>query len=181
MGIKSPPKLVENPSFNAEVAGSLAISKSRVESPMLQAIQSAQPNQTALEAITDQAAWNQIAQLYAADAKLDANSISLIKAKKLQSANNQADNLSRLVSKFETTMALDTVRNEYKLHSQIHEWFIQGNQTGNVETLNEQVYAQLFLTPNSDPWLGLLPSDTYSAIDNEGIRPSTSQELKIQK
>lgn len=74
------------------------------------------------------------------------------------------------MKKFEATMALDTVRSEYMLHSQIDQWFMQGKQTRSVEALNEQVYAQLFLTPSSDPWLGLFPNDTYSAIDNDGIR-----------
>ncbi|MFN6484529.1 MULTISPECIES: hypothetical protein [unclassified Nostoc] len=175
LGIQSPPKLVESPSNlkppTAEIASSLAVSKMRVETPMLTALQSdAQRNQNALSEITDQKVWNKIAQLYADDVKLDQNSISLIKAKKSQSANTQEDNLPIIVKKFEATMALDTVRNEYMLHSQIHQWFMQGKQTRSVEALNEQVYAQLFLTPSSDPWLGLFPSDSYSAIDNDGIR-----------
>ncbi|MEH2273087.1 MAG: hypothetical protein V7K68_32475 [Nostoc sp.] len=176
LGIQSPPKLVEIPSNpsqppTAEIASSLAVSKMRVETPMLSALQSsAERNQNALAKITDQEVWNKIAQLYAVDAKLDQNSISLIKAKKSQSANTQEDNLPIIVKKFEAAMALDTVRNEYMLHSQIHQWFMQGKQTTNVEALNEQVYAQLFLTPSSDPWLGLFPSDSYSAIDNDGIR-----------
>lgn len=176
LGIQSPPKLVEiptNPSQppTAEIASSLAVSKMRVETPMLSALQSsAERNQNALAKITDQEVWNKIAQLYAVDAKLDQNSISLIKAKKSQSANTQEDNLPIIVKKFEAAMALDTVRNEYMLHSQIHQWFMQGKETRNVEALNEQVYAQLFLTPSSDPWLGLFPSDSYSAIDNDGIR-----------
>ncbi|MEH2109311.1 hypothetical protein [Nostoc sp.] len=176
LGIQSPPKLVEIPSNpsqppTAEIASSLAVSKMRVETPMLSALQSsAERNQNALAEITDQEVWNKIAQLYAVDAKLDQNSISLIKAKKSQSANTQEDNLPIIVKKFEATMALDTVRNEYMLHSQIHQWFMQGKQTRNVEALNKQVYAQLFLTPSSDPWLGLFPSDSYSAIDNDGIR-----------
>jgi hypothetical protein len=143
----------------------------RVETPMLSAFQSdAERNQNALAEITDQEVWNKIAQLYAADVKLDQNSISLIRAKKSQLTNTKEDNLPIIVKKFETTMALDTVRNEYMLHSQIHQWFMQGKQTSSVEALNEQVYAQLFLTPSSDPWLGLFPSDSYSAIDNDGIR-----------
>ncbi|MCW5317493.1 hypothetical protein GTQ43_27915 [Nostoc sp. KVJ3] len=176
LGIQSPPKLVKIPSNptqppTAEIASSLAVSKMRVETPMLTALQSdAERNQNALAKITDQEVWNKIAQLYAADVKLDQNSISLIRAKKSQSANHEKDNLPIIVKKFETTMALDTVRNEYMLHSQIHQWFIQGKQTRSVEALNEQVYAQLFLTPSSDPWLGLFPSDSYSAIDNDGIR-----------
>ncbi|MBX9257367.1 hypothetical protein H1Q63_26175 [Desmonostoc muscorum CCALA 125] len=176
LGIESPPKLVESPRNStqpptAETASSLAVSKMMVERPMLTALQSnAQQNQKALAEITDQEAWNKIAQVYASDAKLDQNSISLIKAKKSQSANTPKDNLPIIVKNFEAAMALDTVRNEYVLHSQIHQWFMEGKQTKTVEALNQQVYAQLFLTPSSDPWLGLFPSDSYSAIDNDGIR-----------
>ncbi|MBD2518575.1 hypothetical protein H6G93_27115 [Nostoc sp. FACHB-973] len=176
LGIESPPKLVESPRNStqpptAETASSLAVSKMMVERPMLTALQSnAQQNQKALAEITDQEAWNKIAQVYASDAKLDQNSISLIKAKKSQSANTPKDNLPIIVKNFEAAMALDTVRNEYVLHSQIHQWFMEGKQTKTVEALNQQVYAQLFLTPSSDPWLGLFPNDSYSAIDNDGIR-----------
>lgn len=172
LGLNSPPKLTANsPQPTAEIAGSLAISKMRVESPILNAIgPNTTRNQTELAEITDQDAWNKIAQLYITDAKLDQNSISLIKAKKFQSAKTQPDNIQELVNKFEAAMALDTVRNEYMLHSQIHQWFVQGNQTSNVNTLNEKVYAQLFLTPSFDPWLGLVPNDSYTAIDNDGIR-----------
>jgi hypothetical protein len=38
-----------------------------------------------------------------------------------------------------------------------------------VNKFNEKVYAELFKTPKSDPWLGLLLPDTYTAIDNSGV------------
>jgi hypothetical protein len=38
-----------------------------------------------------------------------------------------------------------------------------------VAVLNEKVYAELFLTPSSDPWLGLKPNNAYSALDGDGI------------
>ncbi|PLZ90520.1 hypothetical protein CEN45_10475 [Fischerella thermalis CCMEE 5198] len=172
LGIQSPPRLVELPSNsseppNATVAGSLAVTKMRVESPLLNTLQ---PGQNNPSEITDQATWNRIARLYTSDAKLDQNSIALIRSKKFQSANPQKDGLARLVSNFETAIALDTVRNEYMLHRQIHQWFVQGNQTSNLDALNEKVYAELFLTPSSDPWLGLAPDDVYSAIDNDGVK-----------
>ncbi|MDZ8187414.1 MAG: hypothetical protein RMX96_21525 [Nostoc sp. ChiSLP02] len=175
LGIQSPPKLVEFPNNStqpptAETASTLAVSKMMVESPMLRALRSAQENQKALAEITDQQAWNKIAQLYASDSKLDRNSISLMRAKKFHSGNTPQDNLPIIVKNFEAAMALDTVRNEYVLHSQIHQWFMAGQQTRTVQALNQQVYAELFLTPNSDPWLGLLPADGYSAIDNDGIK-----------
>ena len=35
--------------------------------------------------------------------------------------------------------------------------------------LMKKVYAELFMTPRSDPWLGLMMSDTYTAIENAGV------------
>ena len=46
-----------------------------------------------------------------------------------------------------------------------------------VNALNERVYAELFLTPSSDPWLGLLPPDTYTALENDGVCPVTGEQL----
>jgi hypothetical protein len=42
-------------------------------------------------------------------------------------------------------------------------------QARDVAVLNEKVYTELFLTPKSDPWLGLKPSDAYSALDHDGV------------
>jgi hypothetical protein len=117
---------------NATVAGSLAVAKMRVESPMLNTLQP-EGNQNTSSEITDRATWNRIAQLHSADAKLDGNSIALIRAKQNQSAKNPEENLTRLIRNFEAAMALDTVRNEYMLHRQIHQWFVQGNQANNFD------------------------------------------------
>ncbi|MBD2439027.1 hypothetical protein [Nostoc sp. FACHB-110] len=171
LGIQSPPKLSNTNQPTAEIAGSLAVTKMAIENPMLNALRpNTTQNRENLAAITDQEAWNKIAQLYAADAKLDQNSISLITAKKFLNTKAETGNLLKTINKFEALMALDTVRNEYMLHSQIHQWFLQDAQTSDLAKLNDKVYAQLFLTPNSDPWLGLLASDAYSAIDGEGLR-----------
>jgi hypothetical protein len=79
------------------------------------------------------------------------------------------DPLVRTVRNLERSIAEDTVRNEYLLHAKIHEWFVQGFATADVEKLNSKVYAELFLTPDSDPWLGLVPRDTYTALENGGL------------
>jgi hypothetical protein len=31
------------------------------------------------------------------------------------------------------------------------------------------VYAELFLSPLNDPWLGLAPADVYAALDHNGL------------
>ena len=167
LGITTPPRLLETPpdtndSPNASTAGTIAVTKMATEVPMLRNLSS-----TGLRAITDEATWQRIAQLYRNDVKLDKNSIALIDSKRFQKGN--AESLQRVVSNFEAAMAVDTVRNEYLLHGQIHQWFIENDQTSDVNSLNEKVYAELFLTPNSDPWLGLMSNDSYSAIDNDGV------------
>jgi len=67
----------------------------------------------------------------------------------------------------ERSISEDTVRNEYVLHRQIHEWL--ATTSAPVDALNARVYAELFLTPDSDPWLGLLPGDAYAALENDGL------------
>jgi hypothetical protein len=66
-------------------------------------------------------------------------------------------------------MALDMVKNEYTLHRQIHRWFIDGEASADADALNERVYAELFLTPSSDPWLGLAPENVYTALAEGGL------------
>jgi hypothetical protein len=79
------------------------------------------------------------------------------------------DPLLRVVLNFQESMALDTVKNEYTLHRQIHDWFATGPAPADVDALNERVYAELFLTPSSDPWLGLAPGNVYTALDRGGL------------
>jgi hypothetical protein len=177
LGISLPlPNAAENPTTNnpptAIAAAPVAMTKMAVERPILRSM--SEERQQALQTATNDTLWPKIAELYLADSRLDANSQALMRLKNLKafSPNSQADAdpLSRVLPNFERNMALDTVRNEYLLHTQLHEWFIAGADTNNVDTLNEKVYAQLFLTPSSDPWLGLLPIDAYTGIDNEGIK-----------
>jgi hypothetical protein len=73
------------------------------------------------------------------------------------------------VQKLEMNIALDIVRNEYLLHPKLHAWLVADPQRENVDALNEKVYAELFLTPASDPWLGLFSAETYTALENGGI------------
>ncbi len=125
--------------------------------------------------------WSRIAALHADDAQLDSGSRSLMAAKTLDAATAARITRSkamvetplvRMMRNFQRSIAEDTVRNEYLLHSQIHRWLSDPSQialSGDVSTLNKRVYAELFLTPDSDPWLGLVPADTYSALDDGGV------------
>ena len=122
--------------------------------------------------------WSAVAALHADDAHLDGRSTALMAAKQptvprtdaVWQAPGKSDSpLRRVVRNFEAAVALDTVRNEYLLHATIHQWLTAATSDRDMEALNARVYADLFLTPASDPWLGLVPEDAYSALDNDGI------------
>ncbi len=130
-----------------------------------------------LEQATDNATWNRISQLHASDAKLDAASIRLMRRQSLsrqasQDANEAAmhQQLARLVENFERYIALDTVRNQYLMHTRLYAWLMSNRFRNDLEGLNEKVYKEMFLTPRSDPWLGLFSPDTYTALENNGVQ-----------
>jgi len=143
----------------------LAVTKMVAEETVLRAMTE---HTEALGKITDEGAWTKLALLHSAEAQLDEQSISLVK-RQLRNLPDSDKSMNALLQKFQLTVALDTVRNEYKLHSQLYAWLATDRGRSTVDTMNEKVYAELFLTPKSDPWLGLLPMDTYTGLENAGV------------
>ncbi len=152
-----------------------ALPKHAAEAPILAAALNVSLD--SLASATGEAEWGAIAQLHAGDAQLDPASRRLIAREHPTAAAAEPRTITkgfvetplvRMLRNFQQAIALDTVRNEYLLHRQIHEWFAT-NSPANLEALNARVYAELFLTPASDPWLGLVPPDTYTALENCGI------------
>ena len=82
--------------------------------------------------------------------------------------NSNGRKLSSLIANLEKYVSIDTVQNEYLFHTKIYEW-LNSKKVIDLEAFNEKVYAELFLTPKSDKWLGLYSSDIFSAIDNNGV------------
>lgn len=125
----------------------------------------------------DEATWARIGNLHADEAILDIGSTRLISFKNPPAAVAMRATFSKMaiesplvreVANLQRSIAEDTVRNEYLFHSQLHRW-LGGNSLRDVEKLNREVYAKLFLTPDSDPWLGLVPANTFSGLDNNGL------------
>src|SRR5260370_24272317 len=111
--------------------------------------------------ITDESAWTKMASLHHRDAELDERSIGRIKRQAQGLFNDTADSLDpaiqldNLLQNFQRSIALDTVRNEYMLRTKIYGGLLLDPSRNDVDKLNEKVYAELFLTPRSDAWLGL--------------------------
>ncbi|HXD34265.1 MAG TPA: hypothetical protein VN643_24320 [Pyrinomonadaceae bacterium] len=148
----------------------LAVTKAITEFSILQSFTR---DADSLKAVTDEVTWNRIAARHTADAKLDQQSIGLIYRQMSdvwQSEGvNSVDKAARLLKKLQQSIALDTVRNEYMIHTRFHSWLASRMFSDDVTKLNEKVYAELFLTPSSDPWLGLYAEDVYVALDKAGV------------
>lgn len=175
----------------AAAAAEIALPKARMEIPILRNIVTRMER---LERQTDEALWRKIAALH--EVALDDASLALIRSQNPTATTNTATTntattsadttsadttvtattaetkeqpLLRMLANLRSSIAIDTVRNEYVLHRRIHEWLGNGFESRNVERFNERVYGELFLTPQSDPWLGLIAPDTYSALKNDGL------------
>jgi hypothetical protein len=153
----------------------LAMTKSLAEVNILRAITR---EAESLGRVTDEATWTRIAQQHIADVQLDPRSVGLIRRQTRQllesvsGAGHSAEmKLLSLVQKLQLSIALDTVRNEFMLHTRLHAWLVADPTRFDSEKLNEKVYAELFLTPKSDPWLGLLSGDTYLGLERAVVLP----------
>ncbi|PSB45296.1 hypothetical protein C7B77_25275, partial [Chamaesiphon polymorphus CCALA 037] len=168
-------KSLNTPPTAAE-AGGVAIAKSAIESPIIQLSRAFSRRTDLLKTATEDPLWVKLGELHQEDATLAENSRALIRRKQPQLASltakdkeNNSDPIPELVTKFQKLIAIDSIRNEYLLHSQIHQWLMSDRFPADIETLNTRVYDRLFLTPKSDRWLGLMPGDGYTGIERDGI------------
>ena len=66
------------------------------------------------------------------------------------------------------SVVADSVKNDATLRWSIGQLFAEADtaQTAlDFEAMNTRVYAEVFLTPASDPWLGLQHADVWDAIE----------------
>lgn len=146
-------------------ASRLTMSKMAIELPTLARTPSAPISEVIPPspfAKLSEANWARLARLYQNRVYLDQGSLKLMERKLSPTAS-----MPTVVKSFETAIAQDTVRNEYVFHAQIHSWFANGefmNSDTSLTALNRRVYDQLFLTPASDPWLGLVNENVYTGI-----------------
>lgn len=175
---------------DAIAAAPRAMTKYAIEAPMLRsgAQETLIPERDRLDAMSTASVWQKIAALHSEEATLDPAVVRLIQYKQPPTAAEAMlvttsktmveSPMVRMLRNLQRSIAEDTVRNEYQLHARIHEWFAQGLAPTNLNALNSKVYAELFLTPNSDAWLGLAPNDVFSALDGGGLVQNTTHSAK---
>ena len=112
----------------------------------------------------DDATWSALAKLHERDCEFDERSRALVERKERRAPGE----LEPLFLKLRHTVAEDTVRNRYMTGAQIHEWFAEGTAPESLDALNERVYREVFFSPTNDAWLGIVPPDVYTALDDGG-------------
>ena len=132
----------------AENAARLAATKSIVERPLLR--QLTPVTSVRIEPLQP---WVEIGEREMNDVVFSPESLALIREKQPEAGN---DALRRAV-------AIDNAFNERDLHPRIHWWFANG-EVRDLDSLNERVYRELFLTPSEDPWLGLRQPSVFAAL-----------------
>ncbi len=149
---------------NALDATPIAMTKAIVEAPIVRKMNN---NLDEFKAVANDTTWNKLASAYLSEVQLDNNSLILMRSKLSKEENT--DSLTKVMDKLTFSIAKDTVYNEYLLHTQIHQWLLDAGNYKDLEAFNDKVYAELFLTPKTDPWLGLKSDDVYSAIEGDGL------------
>jgi hypothetical protein len=161
-------RAIELPTIRAMIpaheAEQVTVSKAEMEAPSARALVSDHAHQPPV------ISWSDVAGRRPTP-MLSHTSVMLIED---DLASHAQDDPSSVLSAFLSTLATDTVRNELDLHLQIHRFFVGpqlAKQSWHVEfgKLNSWLYAELFLTPASDPWLGLDPSGAYAALPGNGL------------
>jgi DNA-binding transcriptional regulator/RsmH inhibitor MraZ len=171
------PRTSDSAAPPANVAAPTAVSKMIVEAPIVQAVQG-EVVPLSLPSPAQPTAWQNLLTQHQEDTRLDAASRAFMRSKIAADVDLEGHAMrplsdaafERRVAAFERSITEDTVRNEYGMHRVLHEWMAMTPAPDEIEPFNRRVYASLFLTPRSDPWLGLLVKDTYSGIPREGVQ-----------
>jgi hypothetical protein len=131
-----------------------AESKMVLEVPLIRELQLGGKRATVAE-LVERDPWRRIGEEEKDNVHFSEGSLALMRNKQ-PLTDELLDNLRR-------TVATDAAYNENELHRRVHEWFA-GGEVRDLPSLNERVYAELFQTPSSDPWLGLQPRSVFAAL-----------------
>jgi len=152
VGVETP-KAKRQKRLSAQDASRLAMTKSAGEAVMMRQLEPG-----AALRIVPAERWIALGEERAGDVVFSPESIALIRSKSEKSVDVEA-----LLQNLRRTVASDAVFNDVDLHRRIHQWFADGAVT-DLDSLNERVYRELFLTPSDDPWMGLKPPTIFTAI-----------------
>jgi len=143
--------------ISARLAMMQTVGKMIVEMPALNAVQPvAAPAPTVAPESVD---WSALVAPGAGDSVLDARSRALIMLKSRGRGEAIGPALARAAT-------MDAMRNRFAMHDRLRGWLLADGPRPRLTDFNTRVYTELFLTPASDPWLGLRAPDVWDAIED---------------
>ena len=80
-----------------------------------------------------------------------------------------APQLAAMIDKLEEHVVADTAQSQLRLRPQIARHIVETGGTASFEDLNAWVYAEVFKTPRSDAWLGLMPRTDFTGLPGDGV------------
>jgi hypothetical protein len=151
-----------------QTAQMATMAKARIETPDLRAIGidagSIDPQDLAQWATIGQKIWN--IGIDKPAALLDASSIALVE--KLRTGNPTHADTAGTIARLEQAILADTALNELRLRNQIRAQLIYGKQL-DFTSVNDMIYANVFHTPKTDAWLGLLENTDFTGLPADGV------------
>jgi hypothetical protein len=117
-----------------------------------------------------QAMYGQNATTAAANV-LDGASKQLVVA--LHTANGTVattpDELAAMLGRLQRSVIADTALNQLKLRPLIAKRIVETRGKLDFDSLNAWIYSEVFRTPASDRWLGLLPRTDFTGLPGDGV------------
>jgi hypothetical protein len=169
----------------AAIAGVRAAGKGVVEGPLVRAV-APLPTFTSndLRERTTPEVWTRLAERHqhSEDApKLSRASRALMRELSPRALDPNAkpaaltdEGFDALVARFEKLLAVDTQRNRLELGLALHQR-LAAFPNEDFQELNRWVYSTVFLTPRSDPWLGLTADGEFTALPSDGFETAQVQ------
>jgi hypothetical protein len=155
----------------------VAPSKAAIETPIVERTVGAPPDPARY---ADAVPWPRLAAAHVDECRLDEPSLAVVRAKRPRTWSGAGVGrvlddveLRDLVRAFERSIAEDTVKNAYLHHGLVHAWLLDAARSRSgadaFASINARIYAELFRTPASDPWLGLVPPAAFTGIRDDGL------------
>lgn len=135
----------------------ITIGKASIEMPMLRLMD---PHATAMP--SSPIDWDVVAQISPDASFGEAITVESRSLARLKTGDD--DMTQTLASTFVRTRE-DSERNRFTLDRRLHAWLATPEVSNDFDALNQRVYAELFLTPASDPWLGLRERNDWDVLE----------------
>jgi hypothetical protein len=153
-------------------ASALTVTKSIAETPLLEALLPGADPGGGTEALP----WAALVALPHRAVRLD-ESVRASLGERTRRFAAEPSAAEAAVARFERAIALDAARNEL-LHAVVHDWLAE--RPLDFATLNGRLYAELFRTPSSDPWLGLGPTEVFAVLTPAGETGARQAEGSVR-